>query len=93
MLSAGTIITMLPSSPHVLSVYEGFSEGIVPALKELPAEEAQKTLCIDSTTCHVSVSQELAQTLGEVQVNIVDAPVSGGVYLAPLIVSPGLMLN
>jgi len=84
---------MLPSSPHVLSVYEGFSEGIVPALKELPAEEAQKTLCIDSTTCHVSTSQELAQILGEVQVNIVDAPVSGGAYLAPLIVSPGLMLN
>jgi len=70
---------MLPSSPHVLSVYEGFSEGIIHALKELPAEEAQKTLCIDSTTCHVSTSQELAQTLGKVQVNIVDAPVSGGV--------------
>lgn len=75
---------MLPSSPHVLSVYEGFSEGIIPALKELPAEEAQKTLCIDSTTCHVSTSQELAQILGEAQVNIVDAPVSGGAYLAPL---------
>lgn len=69
---------MLPSSPHVRSVYEGFSEGIIAALRELPAEEAQKTLCIDSTTCHVSTSQELAQTLGEVQVNIVDAPVSGG---------------
>ena len=69
---------MLPSSPHVRSVYEGFSEGIIAALKELPAEEAQKTLCIDSTTCHVSTSQELAQTLSTVQVNIVDAPVSGG---------------
>jgi len=84
---------MLPSSPHVLSVYEGFSEGIIPALKELPVEEAQKTLCIDSTTCHVSTSQELAQIMGEVQVNIVDAPVSGGAYHAPLIISPGLMLN
>jgi len=78
-LSAGTIVTMLPSSPHVRSVYEGFSEGIIAALKELPAEEAQKTLCIDSTTCHVSTSQELARTLGGVRVNIVDAPVSGGV--------------
>lgn len=84
---------MLPSSPHVLSVYEGFSEGIIHALKELPAEEAQKTLCIDSTTCHVSTSQELAQTLGKVQVNIVDAPVSGGACLATLVASPCLMLN
>lgn len=78
-LSAGTIVTMLPSSPHVLTVYEGFSEGIIPALKELPRDEAQSTLCIDSTTCHVSTSQELAQTLEQIQVNIVDAPVSGGV--------------
>lgn len=77
-LSAGTIITVLPSSPHVLSVYEGSSESIIPTLKELPADEAQKTLCIDSTTCHVSTSQELAQLLGQIQVNIVDAPVSGG---------------
>lgn len=79
---------MLPSSPHVLSVYEGFGEGVIPALKELPAEEAQKTLCIDSTTCQVSTSQELAQILGEAQVNIVDAPVSGGAYLVPPIISP-----
>ena len=73
---------MLPSSPHVLTVYEGFSEGIIPTLKELPREEAQNTLCIDSTTCHVSTSQELAQILGQIQVNIVDAPVSGGAYSA-----------
>jgi len=78
-LSAGTIITVLPSSPHVLSVYEGSSESIIPTLKELPADEAQKTLCIDSTTCHVSTSQGLAQLLGQIQVNMVDAPVSGGV--------------
>ena len=84
---------MLPSSPHVLSVYEGFSEGIIPALKELPAEEAQKTLCIDSTTCHVGTSQELAQILGEAQVNIVDAPVSGGTCLALAIIPPGLILS
>lgn len=75
---------MLPSSPHVLSVYEGFSEGIIPTLKELPTEEAQKTLCIDSTTCHVNTSQELARVLGEFKVNIVDAPVSGGGYLVQI---------
>ena len=74
---------MLPSSPHVLSVYEGFAEGIIPTLKELPTEEAQRTLCIDSTTCHVSTSQELARILEQAQVNLVDAPVSGGGYLPP----------
>lgn len=84
---------MLPSSPHVLSVYEGFSEGIISALKELPTEEAQKTLCIDSTTCHVSTSQELAQTLAKVQVNLVDAPVSGGAHPAPPVTSPHLTLD
>jgi len=73
---------MLPSSPHVLSVYEGFSEGIIPTLGELPLEEAQKTLCIDSTTCHVNTSQELARTMGKFQVNVVDAPVSGGAHPA-----------
>jgi len=86
---------MLPSSPHVLSVYERFSEGIIPALKELPAEEAQKTLCIDSTTCHVSTSQELARIMGGVQVNIVDAPVSGGKRLTSLLIvhhAPSLTL-
>jgi 3-hydroxyisobutyrate dehydrogenase len=78
---------MLPSSPHVLSVYEGFAEGIIPTLKELPTEEARKTLCIDSTTCHISTSQELAEILGQAQVNVVDAPVSGGAYLNPLAIS------
>lgn len=84
---------MLPSSPHVLSVYEGFSEGLIPTLKELPTEEARKTLCIDSTTCHIGTSQELAQTLAQAQVNIVDAPVSGGACLDPPTISVGLLLN
>ena len=74
---------MLPSSPHVLSVYDGSSEGIIPTLNELPVEEAQKTLCIDSTTCHVNTSQDLARTIGKLQVNVVDAPVSGGAYPCP----------
>lgn len=84
---------MLPSSPHVLSVYEGFSEGIIPTLKELPTEEARKTLCIDSTTCGIDTSHELAQILDKAQVNIVDAPVSGGACLGPFIVSAGWLLN
>jgi len=84
---------MLPSSPHVLSVYEGLSEGIIPTLKELSEEEAQKTLCIDSTTCSVNTSQELARIMGKLQVNVVDAPVSGGACPAPPVTSPCLMLN
>jgi len=77
--SSGTVITMLPSSPHVQSVYQESPQSILAALGNLPAEEARKTLCIDSTTCHVDKAQEVSKAVLEAGASMVDAPVSGGV--------------
>ena len=72
---SSTIITMLPSSPQVKSVY---SDAIVPALSQLPAELVQSTLCIDSTTLDVDVARDVAFAVTQEGARMVDAPVSGG---------------
>jgi 3-hydroxyisobutyrate dehydrogenase len=70
---------MLPSSPQVKSVY---SDAIVPALSQLPAELVQSTLCIDSTTLDVDVARDVASAVTQKGAQMIDAPVSGGT-LAP----------
>lgn len=70
---------MLPSSPHVRSVYQESPQSILAALKDLPAAEANNTLCIDSTTCHVATAQELSKDVHATGASIIDAPVSGGI--------------
>ncbi|KIK63703.1 hypothetical protein GYMLUDRAFT_448303 [Collybiopsis luxurians FD-317 M1] len=75
-LASETIITMLPSSPQVLSVY---NNGIIPALRKLPTELAKNTLLVDSTTLDVDVARSVAKDVVEVGSQMVDAPVSGGV--------------
>ncbi|KAI0080602.1 3-hydroxyisobutyrate dehydrogenase [Panus rudis PR-1116 ss-1] len=75
-IASQTVITMLPSSPHVKKVYEG---GIIPALKSLSREDAAATLCIDSTTLDVQVARDTAQEVQSLGATMVDAPVSGGV--------------
>lgn len=69
---------MLPSSPHVRSVYAE-AGGIIPALRSLSHEDASSTLCIDSTTLDVEVAREIAATVRKTGASMVDAPVSGGV--------------
>ncbi|KAJ6606556.1 3-hydroxyisobutyrate dehydrogenase [Mycena vulgaris] len=75
-LCSETIVTMLPSSAEVQTVYGG---GIIPILRSLPADLAKKTICIDSTTLDVSVSRQVAMDVIGTGACIVDAPVSGGV--------------
>ncbi|KAJ7684711.1 3-hydroxyisobutyrate dehydrogenase [Mycena polygramma] len=75
-LASEMIITMLPSSAQVQSVYGG---GIIPALRSLPADLAKKTFCIDSTTLDVDVSRQVARDVIATGAGMVDAPVSGGV--------------
>ncbi|CCM03860.1 uncharacterized protein FIBRA_06010 [Fibroporia radiculosa] len=78
LVASQTVVTMLPSSPHVRNVYLE-SGGIVPALLSLPQEAVQSTLCIDSTTLDVEVARAVAQDISMTGAKIVDAPVSGGV--------------
>ncbi|KAJ7871482.1 3-hydroxyisobutyrate dehydrogenase [Mycena olivaceomarginata] len=75
-LASEWIVTMLPSSAQVKTVYGG---GIIPTLRSLPAALAQKTVCIDSTTLDVDVAREAAKDVIATGASMVDAPVSGGV--------------
>ncbi len=68
---AGVVVTMLPASQHVQSVYLG-QDGILDSVKS-------GTLLIDSST----IDPETARSVGEQSelrgISFVDAPVSGGV--------------
>lgn len=84
---------MLPSSPQVRSVYTA-SNGITSALRSLPPEQAQATLCIDSTTLDVAVAREVSADVHSLGAQMVDAPVSGGPLMAMVsTVSPHLILH
>ncbi|KAK0415748.1 hypothetical protein QR680_012099 [Steinernema hermaphroditum] len=71
-----TIVTMLPSSPHVRAVYGTTPEG---ADSGLLARMQPGTLCMDSSTIDQSASIEIAAAVQKKQSSFVDAPVSGGV--------------
>jgi len=73
-----TVITMLPSSPQVRTVYSE-SAGIIPTLRSLPENIARSTLCIDSTTLAVDVARAVAYEVIQAGAQMIDAPVSGGV--------------
>jgi 3-hydroxyisobutyrate dehydrogenase len=75
--SSQTVITMLPSSPQVQSVYcdQG---GIIPALKALEITESKTSLLIDSTTLDVDVARRVAGDVFLTGAQMIDAPVSGG---------------
>jgi len=68
---ADQIITMLPSSPHVLSVYCG-DEGILRTVRK-------GALLIDSSTIDPNVARSVAAQVREKGASLLDAPVSGGV--------------
>ena len=67
---ADIVITMLPSSPHVESVYMG-DGGVVNAARK-------GTLCVDMSTIDPAASRRVAAAAAERGVRFVDAPVSGG---------------
>ncbi|CAH1773443.1 unnamed protein product [Owenia fusiformis] len=68
------IVTMLPSSPHVLDVYNG-PNGILSSVKA-------GTLLLDSSTIDPAVSQQVAALAAKKGAVYMDAPVSGGVNAA-----------
>ena len=68
--TADIVVTMLPSSPHVESVYTG-DGGVLAAARK-------GTLCVDMSTIDPAVSQRVAKAAQERGVRFMDAPVSGG---------------
>ncbi|KAM0787121.1 hypothetical protein ACM66B_006375 [Microbotryomycetes sp. NB124-2] len=75
---ASTIITVLPSSPHVQEVYLG-ENGIAEAFKELDDDKCKETLLIDSTTLDQAIAKDVASEMAAIGATMLDAPVSGGV--------------
>ena len=65
------VITMLPSSPHVRSVYTGKDSGILSGV-------APGVLLIDSSTIDPHTARDVAMDARAHGNNMVDAPVSGG---------------
>lgn len=72
--NADVIITMLPSSESVKNFYIG-EQGVLKQLKP-------GTQVIDCSSIAASVSREVAQVAKDFGIEIVDAPVSGGVIAA-----------
>jgi 3-hydroxyisobutyrate dehydrogenase len=68
---AEVVVTMLPAGPHVESVYLG--EG------GLLSQAAKGTLFIDSSTIDVPTARKVIGLAREAGMEMVDAPVSGGV--------------
>lgn len=67
---ASVVVTMLPAAQHVRTVYLG-EQGI---LNVLPAG----SLCIDSSTIDPKTIQDVAAAAQARQIQVCDAPVSGG---------------
>jgi 3-hydroxyisobutyrate dehydrogenase len=65
------VITMLPSSPHVRSVYTGKDSGILHGV-------SAGVMLIDSSTIDPHTSRDVAMDARAHGNNMVDAPVSGG---------------
>ncbi|KAG1749083.1 NAD binding domain of 6-phosphogluconate dehydrogenase-domain-containing protein [Suillus paluster] len=73
-----TVLTMLPSSPQVKTVYSE-ANGVIPGLQSLSGAESAQTFFIDSTTLDVGVARSVAADVMRTGAQMVDAPVSGGV--------------
>ena len=80
-LNADVIVTMLPSSPHVVEVYTG-KDGILASLAKRAAHHKKQLLLIDSSTIAPPTAGEVAAAAAnhkDGSALMVDAPVSGGV--------------
>jgi 3-hydroxyisobutyrate dehydrogenase len=81
---ASTIVTMLPSSPHVRSVYLTDAHSIVNGLKRR-ADGGKSAFLMDSSTIDPTAARSVAQDLkAATGATMLDAPVSGGVLGAGL---------
>lgn len=69
---ASTIITMLPSSPHVKNVYLEGQDSLINGIDE-------DSFLIDSSTIDQSTSKLVSKQIIDKGARAIDAPVSGGV--------------
>mmetsp|Transcript_49195 Transcript_49195/g.120647 ORF Transcript_49195/g.120647 Transcript_49195/m.120647 type:complete len:338 (-) Transcript_49195:101-1114(-) len=72
------VVTMLPSSKHVLHVYES-DDGVLAGAAANTTLGDKSLLCIDSSTIEPTVASSCAAKWREKGVAYIDAPVSGGV--------------
>ena len=68
---AEVVITMLPAGSHVASVYSG-AAGVI-------AKAARDALLIDCSTIDVATARQVGAAAQDAGLDMVDAPVSGGV--------------
>ena len=68
---AETVVTMLPAGRHVREVYTG-AGGVI-------ATAAKGALLIDCSTIDIPTAREVAAAAGKAGLEMLDAPVSGGV--------------
>lgn len=76
--NADVVITMLPASKHVKSVYLGDAEATELTTGGLLSDISTGTLVIDSSTIDASAARAVAKIATEKGIDMVDAPVSGG---------------
>lgn len=75
------IITMLPSSPHVRSVYTDKSNSIFSGITKnnINKSDGNNLLLIDSSTIDPLTTKDVAAQAHQLGCSMVDAPVSGGI--------------
>ena len=75
---ADVVITMLPASKHVNTVYLGDAEATQLTADGLLSELPSGTLVIDSSTIDAAAARNVARIATTKGIDMVDAPVSGG---------------
>lgn len=75
---ADVVITMLPASKHVNTVYLGDAEATHLTADGLLSELPSGTLVIDSSTIDAAAARNVARIATTKGIDMVDAPVSGG---------------
>lgn len=76
---AGSVFTMLPSSPQVQEVYLG-KGGLLEGISDLEPASRADSLFVDCTSLDQSVAKDVARQMGVVGASMIDAPVSGGLF-------------
>ena len=76
--NAEVVITMLPASKHVKSVYLGDTDATELTEEGLLSDLPAGTLVIDSSTIDAAAARTVARIASDKGIDLVDAPVSGG---------------